>query len=533
MPMKKVAIYTRVSTSMQVDKDSLPTQRSELIYYAKYMLGIDDYEVFEDAGFSAKDTQRPEFQRMFERIRAGEFSHLLVWKIDRFSRSLIDFCALYQELKELGVVFISKNERFDTSTAIGEAVLRIILVFAELERKLTSERVAAVAAHRSAEGKFNGGTLPLGYRYNKETKTIETDPVNAEKAKLIFDNFIKTQSFSDTCKFIGDLYAGTPNAHFFTVTTICDIIRNPYYIGIKRYYVGGERYLAPSTDGHEIFISDETWRKANDIADSRTVSRRPKHDLPDAMLKNVVYCGACNQHMTRYPIFKNGKPYIYFTCNNRQCKMHNRTIPENRLVPLVLQVLLNLIFAQETLKASTPLQTFAKRVVSGPLMQNYTLSQSSAKRVYTLLREGKISEAYYEPQAAKDYSKQMAKLENKIARDEDKLRALLSAYDLSTDESRDNYRRAASIIEASLSKYNADLQALQQAQDQSSKYAFTVEKLYSMRTSLHALNIKDYFKPSDVADFLSATVEKIYATPDQLFAILLKNTLLIEFSKTL
>lgn len=80
---------------------------------------------------------------MMSRIRTGEFTHILVWKIDRISRNLLDFASMYAELKELGITFISKNEQFDTSSAIGEAMLKIILVFAELERNMVSERVSA------------------------------------------------------------------------------------------------------------------------------------------------------------------------------------------------------------------------------------------------------------------------------------------------------------------------------------------------------------------------------------------------------
>lgn len=127
---KKVAIYIRVSTKYQIDKESLPFQRNELPKYAQIVLGVNDYEIFEDAGYSAKNTDRPAYQQMMARIRSGEFSHLLVWKIDRISRNLLDFAQMWDELQRCGVTFVSKNVQFDTSTAIGEAMLQIILVFA-------------------------------------------------------------------------------------------------------------------------------------------------------------------------------------------------------------------------------------------------------------------------------------------------------------------------------------------------------------------------------------------------------------------
>lgn len=168
---QKVAIYIRVSTHWQIDKDSLQVQRRELIVYAEMVLGIKDYVIFEDPGYSAKNTDRPDYQNMMARLRSGEFTHLLVWKIDRISRNLLDFASMYAELKSLGITFVSKNEQFDTSTAIGEAMLKIILVFAELERQMTAERVTAVMISRANNGQWNGGRIPYVYDYNKDSKT--------------------------------------------------------------------------------------------------------------------------------------------------------------------------------------------------------------------------------------------------------------------------------------------------------------------------------------------------------------------------
>lgn len=181
----KVAIYVRVSTLHQIDKDSLPMQKKDLIAYANLMLGTDDYVIFEDAGYSGKNTSRPKFQEMMSKIRTGVFTHLLVWKIDRISRNLLDFASMYDELKRLGIIFISKNEQFDTSTAIGEAMLKIILVFAELERNMTSERVTATMISRANNGLWNGGRIPYGYNYNLETHEFSINPEESNIVKII------------------------------------------------------------------------------------------------------------------------------------------------------------------------------------------------------------------------------------------------------------------------------------------------------------------------------------------------------------
>lgn len=167
MSNKKAALYIRVSTAMQADRDSLPMQRSDLVNYANLVLAIDDYEIFEDAGFSAKNTDRPKYQEMMARVRRREFSHILVWKLDRISRNLIDFCEMYEEIKKYDTAFISKNEQFDTSSPMGEAMLRITLIFAELERKMTAERVLSVMIDRASKGLYNGAQPPMGLSNRK------------------------------------------------------------------------------------------------------------------------------------------------------------------------------------------------------------------------------------------------------------------------------------------------------------------------------------------------------------------------------
>ena len=194
--VKKVAIYIRVSTHHQIDKDSLPLQRKDLINYSEFILNTKDYEIFEDAGYSGKNTDRPKYQEMMSRIRKGEFSHLLVWKIDRISRNLLDFCDMYEELKKCNCIFVSKNEQFDTSSAMGEAMLKIILVFAELERKLTDERVTAIMMDRASKGLWNGAPIPLGYKWDNKIKFPIPDEEESKTVLYIYQKYLQLQSTS-------------------------------------------------------------------------------------------------------------------------------------------------------------------------------------------------------------------------------------------------------------------------------------------------------------------------------------------------
>ena len=230
-----VAIYIRVSTNHQIDKDSLPLQREELINYAKYVLNIEDYEVFEDAGFSAKNTDRPGYQNMMKLIRTGVFSHLLVWKLDRISRNLLDFAAMYDELKKLGVTFISKNEQFDTSTAMGEAMLKIILVFAELERKMTSERVTATMLSRAANGKWNGGRIPYGYSYDFEERVFSVCIQEQKVALLMCDLYESSNSLLFVSRRLNEMGYRTRAGNLWSPVPIRKILTNPFNTGAYVY----------------------------------------------------------------------------------------------------------------------------------------------------------------------------------------------------------------------------------------------------------------------------------------------------------
>ncbi len=230
-----VAIYIRVSTNHQIDKDSLPLQREELINYAKYVLNIEDYEVFEDAGFSAKNTDRPGYQKMMKLVRTGVFSHILVWKLDRISRNLLDFAAMYDELKRLGVTFISKNEQFDTSSAMGEAMLKIILVFAELERKMTSERVTATMLSRAANGKWNGGRVPYGYSYDFEERFFSICADEQKVALLMCDLYESSSSLLFVSRKLNEMGYRTRAGNLWSPVPVRKILTNPFNTGSYVY----------------------------------------------------------------------------------------------------------------------------------------------------------------------------------------------------------------------------------------------------------------------------------------------------------
>lgn len=151
------AIYARQS----VDKrDSLSIQ--EQIDLCKRKAG-EDVQVYTDKGFSGKNTKRPNFQRLIADVERGAVQKIIVYRLDRFSRSLADFSNLWEVLQRHGVEFVSTSEEFDTSTPIGRAMLNIIMIFAQLERETTAERVRDNYYHRAKLGSWPGGPAPYGF----------------------------------------------------------------------------------------------------------------------------------------------------------------------------------------------------------------------------------------------------------------------------------------------------------------------------------------------------------------------------------
>lgn len=328
--MNKVAIYIRVSTHHQIDKDSLPLQRKDLKNYSKYVLDTNKYEIFEDAGFSAKNTDRPAFKKMMSKIKLGEFTHLLVWKIDRISRNLLDFCNLYEELKKHNVAFVSKNEQFDTSTAMGEAMLKLTMVFAELERNQTAERVTAVMLDRATSGKWNGAPIPLGYKWDKETKYPVVDEYEAEVVKFIYDKYLETNSTSKVLLALRAKGFKTKKGCLWNSSkVIADILRNPFYKGTYRYNYrkGGrqdkkdEKEWVLIDNNHEGIIDSNKWDEVQIVLDKNAEKNSAKfrRNKRTHVFSNLLTCDKCRDTMiakTDAPRADGFRPSLY-VCKGR------------------------------------------------------------------------------------------------------------------------------------------------------------------------------------------------------------------------
>ena len=424
---KRAAIYKRVSTQYQVDRASLPVQEAELVNYCKYALGIEKYEIFEDAGYSAKNTDRPDYQRMMARIRTGEFTHLVVWKIDRISRNLLDFAAMYSELKELGVTFVSKNEQFDTSNAMGEAMLKIILVFAELERNMTSERVTQVLMSRAKDGIWNGGRPPYAYSYDKPTNTFSVVEDEAKVVLFVYDTYEATESLLLTTKAVNERGIVSRNGKPWSPTTIRNLLANPFYAGTLRYnyrditrsktmYIKPEEEWVLVEDHHEPIVSKERQARVMAILESKrrgggklglTYQRKNTH-----IFAGLLRCGYCGSNMTATLDREraDGFRQSMYICSRRRrfddCK--NPYVTDSTVGGFAMNFIANLIKAANSFGRSTSIDTLQKKLLRGDALSEVDhLGEAGLQELYDHLRRGYDASPFEPPKTNTEISQNL------------------------------------------------------------------------------------------------------------------------------
>lgn len=414
----KSALYVRVSTQWQVDKDSLPLQREDLINYSKYALNIDKYEVFEDAGYSAKNTDRPAFKQMMARLRTGEFTHLLVWKIDRISRNLLDFAEMYAEIKKLGITFVSKNEQFDTSSAMGEAMLKIILVFAELERNMTSERVSAVMLSRANNGDWNGGRIPFGYSYDKDTKIFSINEQEANVVRMIYDAYEEHHSLLSVARKINAKGFRQRSGNPWNPSTVSIILKSPFYTGVYRYNYHDTKITGNTSNQHlknpddwivvnnhhpAIIEADRQEQILNILQNNRRSNKDSSHTYERKnthIFAGILYCGYCNKQMqsTIDRARADGyRPSIYACSKKRRFNScPNKYVSDVVVGPFVLNYLANIIKAQNNFGKSTQIETFERKLLRGPIFKDIDhIDSTGLKEMYDMLKNSKTDDIIF------------------------------------------------------------------------------------------------------------------------------------------
>lgn len=331
-----VAIYLRVSTPEQKEHGySLGEQQERLSAYCKAK-GWRLVKTYEDGGYTGANLDRPAIQRLMH--ECGIYDLVLVWKLDRLSRSQKDTLSLIEHFKEQGTAFASMQENFDTSTAFGMAMVGILSVFAQLEREQIRERMMLGLDGRAKLGRWKGGGHPpIGYSYCQETgKLVPND--EADQVRLIYQKFLDGEPFSEITKYMHDRYT-TRYGTYNSVETVKRILKNPAYIGCIKH---NDTYL---TDCHEPIIDKETFDAVQSVLQSRKNGN--KNAAGRHLLTGMVFC-ECGKRMA----LNIGGGYKYFACwrkysgNITEAKVpcNNRRIREDALNEAVKDSILSLKF---------------------------------------------------------------------------------------------------------------------------------------------------------------------------------------------
>ena len=349
------AIYCRQSVD-RVDSISIESQ----IEYCRYEIKGGRLKTFTDKGFSGKNTDRPQFQAMMEAIRRGEVNRVIVYKLDRISRSVMDFMNLFTEFQNYGVEFVSCTEKFDTSSPMGRAMLKIIVVFAELERETIQQRVMDAYISRSRKGFYMGGRIPYGYRLEpymidgKKTAHYAVIPEEAEIVKLIFALYAQPQtSYGDIVRYLVKNNIVNSRAHdgAWDRCRIADMIKNPVYVkadldlyrfykdqgailhnspkdyigtygcylysekdlGDKRCHLEGQHVVLAPHDG---IIPSDVWLKARVKCLNNKQAARPLKGN-NTWLIGKLKCGKCGYALTIRKCKLKTRTIRYFICSHR------------------------------------------------------------------------------------------------------------------------------------------------------------------------------------------------------------------------
>ncbi len=282
---------------MQVEGYSIDAQIDLLKSYLKSK-EWEDFEIYTDPGFSGKDLNRPAIQRLIQDCKDGKIDTVLVFKLDRISRSQKDTLYLIEEIfNKYGVGFISIRENFDTTTPFGKAMIGVLSVFAQLERETILERTRLGLKKRAEDGYWRGGgKKPFAYDYNKATGMLV---VNGER-KVIFD-------LMKTLRLQGYSYNELSKVTGYDESWIQGILSSKTNLGKIPYK--GELYEGR----HEAVISEEEYEQLQEIEKQRSKNRHASHYL----LSGKIYCGQCG---AKYRYQKWGQRTICYCYSQQKSK---------------------------------------------------------------------------------------------------------------------------------------------------------------------------------------------------------------------
>jgi DNA invertase Pin-like site-specific DNA recombinase len=291
----RCAIYTRKSTEhgLELEFNSLHAQREACEAYIKSQAS-EGWRVlparYDDPAYSGGNLDRPALQRLLKDLQAGAIDIVVVYKIDRLTRSLTDFAKLVEIFEAKNVSFVAITQQFNTTTSMGRLTLNVLLSFAQFERELASERVRDKLAASRQKGKWTGGSVPLGY--DSKDKRLVVNPVEANIVRMIFDRYLALGSFRELITDLdaqrvltkqrlvaGKVVGGIP----FTYGPLAYLLKNRTYLG----ETGHNGAAFPGE--HKAIIDRDTFDKVQQLIKSHSVTRSGRQHASGALLKGLLF----------------------------------------------------------------------------------------------------------------------------------------------------------------------------------------------------------------------------------------------------
>jgi len=330
--VKRVAIYCRVSTEEQATEGySITAQLQTLRQYVQ-LYGWEIAEEYVDEGISGKNIKgRPAMTKLVSDIETGKFNAVLVWKISRLSRNMLDTLTLLDKFDEYGIKFISYSENFDTGTPIGRLVVQLMASIAEMERNTLAENVKLGMKQRALEGLWNGGVV-FGYDQN-DKKMLVINQKEAAVVRLIYNLYSDGKGLKAIANHLNKAGHRTKRNRYFSINGIAQILDNPVYIGQIRWLQfenwdtqrrRGKNPNPIRVEGkHEAIISDELWSIVQARRKSRSFKQRQSNE--PFLLSGLLRCPDCGKGMvpsitTRKNKDGKKRKYRYYVCGD----FHNK-----------------------------------------------------------------------------------------------------------------------------------------------------------------------------------------------------------------
>lgn len=318
--------YCRVSSDEQAAHGiSIDAQRDILNGYAA--MSQQEIRIYEDAGFSGKSMDRPALQQLLAAIGSG-VTAVVVWKLDRLSRSLRDTLAMIEDIfAPAGVTLVSVTESIDTSTPSGRMMLNLLASFAQLEREQDSDRVVMAHKHLARDCKYLGGHIPLGYMVD-ENKYYQLHPQLAPVVRQVFDMYLAREGYAPMLSLLNspDVLPFTGKRKEFSKQDLYFMLQNEIYAGTYVRRIGADKrhkVTSPETirvpGGVPAIITEDEWRRACEIRQYNSSAAAAYRALDVYPLSGKVRCSVCGSNMTvrHGGKTRSGEVERYYICPRR------------------------------------------------------------------------------------------------------------------------------------------------------------------------------------------------------------------------